>query len=247
MRFYHSFHHPSAAARKAAALILSVALAALSTQCASLSPQERGLREVAVGRALSARFARSEGILKNSTATSYLSLVGRGIVDAAGQSNKDFHFAILDTNKEIAVAGPGGYVLISKGYIRSLDSEAELAAVLAREIAHIALNHFDDSVFTSGSRIETSESGSEELYEMIQSGSRPAAQVEEADAAAALYLSSLGYDPSAVVRILGKGIPQKNAPPVSERKSKVESMIKENGLGGNQTNVARFKASTRGL
>ncbi|MCB1139871.1 MAG: hypothetical protein KDK23_14010, partial [Leptospiraceae bacterium] len=120
------------------------------------------------------------------------------------------------------------------------------AAVLAREIAHIALNHFDDSVLSSGSLIEASESGSEELYEMISEGDHPAAQVEEADAAAALYLASLGYDPAAVVRIIGTGIVQKNAPS-EERKQKVQSVIQQNGLSGSQTNEGRFRASTRGL
>lgn len=247
MRFHRNKNNNRNAlvSRFAIAAIL-LGLLSATAQCTSLSPKERGLREIAVGRALTARFAKSDGIVKNAQTTSYVSLVGHAVVEAAGLSDRDFHFAILNTDREISVAGPGGYVLISKGYIKSLSSEAELAAVLAREIAHIALNHYDDSVLTDGSLIETSESGSEEIFEQINDGSRPAAQVHEADAAAAFYLASLGYDPAALVSILSKGIPQKNAP-AAERQEKVKTIIQQNGLSGQQTNAARFKASTRGL
>ena len=247
MRFHRKIENSSRAlvSRFAVAAIL-LGLLSATAQCTSLSPKERGLREIAVGRALTARFAKSDGIVKNAQATSYVSLVGQAVVEAAGLADRDFHFAILNTDREVSVAGPGGYVLISKGYIKSLSSEAELAAVLAREIAHIAMNHYDDGVLTDGSLIETSESGSEELFEQINDGERPAEQVYEADAAAAVYLATVGYDPSALVSILTKGVPQKNAP-AAERQEKVKTLIQQNGLSGQQTNAARFKASTRGL
>ena len=232
-----------AAAFGAAFAVLTLVL--VGTQCSSLIPKQRALREVAVGRALTARFAKSEGILQNAQATSYISLVGESVAQAAGSSGNEFHFAILNTDKEISAAGPGGYILISKGYLKKLNSEAELAAVLAREIAHVALAHYSDSVLTSGSVIETSEEGSEELYEMIMNGDRPTQQVADADAAAAFYLYSVGYDPNAVVAILDRGIPQKNA--ASDRKAMLQKVISENGLTGSQTNQARFKSSLRGI
>ena len=174
MRFHRKIENSSRAlvSRFAVAAIL-LGLLSATAQCTSLSPKERGLREIAVGRALTARFAKSDGIVKNAQATSYVSLVGQAVVEAAGLADRDFHFAILNTDREVSVAGPGGYVLISKGYIKSLSSEAELAAVLAREIAHIAMNHYDDGVLTDGSLIETSESGSEELFEQINDGADP--------------------------------------------------------------------------
>lgn len=247
MRFHSKFYNQhKAVVQRATASLFALGLVLMTAQCTSLSPKERSLREVAVGRALTARFAKSEGIVKNTAATSYISLVGQAVVEASGQGDKDFHFAILDSDKPIAVAGPGGYVLISKGYIKSLSSEAELAAVLAREVAHIAMAHHDDSVLTDGSLIETSESGSEELFQTIQEGTRPAEQVYEADAAAAFYLATLGYDPAVLVRVVDLGTPQKNAPG-AQRQGKIKTVIEQNGLSGQQTNTARFQASTRGL
>ncbi len=247
MRFHRKyFNQNKAVALRATASFLALGLIFITAQCSSLSPKDRSLREVAVGRALTARFAKADGIVKNATATSYVSLVGQAVVEAAGQSDKDYHFAILDTDESISVAGPGGDILISKGYIKSLSSEAELAAVLAMEVAHVALAHHDDSLLTDGSLIETSESGSEELYETIRQGKRSAEQVYEADAAAAFYLASLGYDPAVLVRVVKLGTPQKHAS-TADRQSKVKSVIEQNGLSGQQTNTARFQASTRGL
>ena len=122
MRFHRNYlNQNKAVVQKATASFLALGLILITAQCSSLSPKDRSLREVAVGRALTARFAKADGILKNSTATSYVSLVGQAVVEAAGQSDRDYHFAILDTDESISVAGPGGYILISKGYIKSLN------------------------------------------------------------------------------------------------------------------------------
>jgi len=77
---------------------------------------------------------------------SYLALVGDGLVtaaarDRAGTPPQNWRFVLLDTPTLATFALPDGLVLVSRGLFGELATEDELAAVLAREIAHIRACH----------------------------------------------------------------------------------------------------------
>jgi predicted Zn-dependent protease len=55
--------------------------------------------------------------------------------------NLAWHFGVLDTDIINAFAAPGGYVFITRGLLLNLQDEAELAGVLAHEIAHVERRH----------------------------------------------------------------------------------------------------------
>ncbi len=71
----------------------------------------------------------------------YINLVGQSVADVSSRSDIDYHFAILNTEFPNAFATPGGYVFVSIGLLRMIENEAELAGVLAHEVAHIARKH----------------------------------------------------------------------------------------------------------
>jgi predicted Zn-dependent protease len=48
---------------------------------------------------------------------------------------------VVDSDEVNAFALPGGFMFLNTGLIRKAESEAELAGVLAREIAHVAARH----------------------------------------------------------------------------------------------------------
>jgi len=52
-----------------------------------------------------------------------------------------WHFGVLDTDSLNAFAAPGGYVFITRGLLLNMRNEAELAGVLAHEIAHVLQRH----------------------------------------------------------------------------------------------------------
>lgn len=54
---------------------------------------------------------------------------------------KGYYVAVLDSDEINAISTPGGHILVSRGLIQSCNSEDELAAVIAHEIAHIQLKH----------------------------------------------------------------------------------------------------------
>ncbi|MDZ4121573.1 MAG: M48 family metalloprotease, partial [Candidatus Cloacimonadaceae bacterium] len=92
------------------------------------------------GLALASVIAR-QSIYKNQPLQEYISFVGSHIVEASDVPDIQFRFYILDIQQPNAYACPGGYIFVTRGMLKSLVSEAELAFVLAHEIAHVSRFH----------------------------------------------------------------------------------------------------------
>jgi len=98
--------------------------------------------EKAIGGRLAVEvFNRYGGAYDNPKLLDYVNLVGQAVADVSSRSDIDYHFAILNTQYPNAFATPGGYVFVSIGLLNMIDNEAELAGVLAHEVAHIARKH----------------------------------------------------------------------------------------------------------
>jgi predicted Zn-dependent protease len=55
--------------------------------------------------------------------------------------NLPWHFGVTDSDHINAFAVPGGYIIITKGMLRQLRNEAELAGVLGHEVSHVTQRH----------------------------------------------------------------------------------------------------------
>ena len=98
--------------------------------------------EKAIGGRLAVEvFNRYGGAYDDPELLRYINLVGQAVADVSSRSDIDYHFAILNTEFPNAFATPGGYVFVSIGLLRMIENEAELAGVLAHEVAHIARKH----------------------------------------------------------------------------------------------------------
>lgn len=67
--------------------------------------------------------------------------VGRWLTLHTELPDLPWHFAVLDDEDVNAFAMPGGYVFVTKGLLVQMNSEAELAGVLAHEISHVLQKH----------------------------------------------------------------------------------------------------------
>ncbi|TXT44288.1 MAG: peptidase M48 Ste24p [Spirochaetes bacterium] len=105
----------------------------------SLSPEE----EYYVGRSVAAHIFQTYPPYAEAGLTSYLNLLGQGLSLYSDRPAifKGYRFIALDSLEVNAFATPGGHVLLTRGLLRLAESEDEVAAVLAHEIAHIALGH----------------------------------------------------------------------------------------------------------
>jgi predicted Zn-dependent protease len=98
--------------------------------------------EKAIGGSLALQvFHKFGGMYKNAALQNYVNLVGKSLAEVSDRPEIDYHFAVLNTDHPNAFATPGGYVFVSVGLMRMLQTEAQLAGVLGHEVAHITRKH----------------------------------------------------------------------------------------------------------
>ncbi|WP_295538858.1 M48 family metalloprotease [uncultured Thiohalocapsa sp.] len=73
--------------------------------------------------------------------TDYIQALGRRLVQASRETTGRYDFFVVDDPRINAFAGPAGNIGVNAGLILSAETESELAAVLAHEIAHVSQNH----------------------------------------------------------------------------------------------------------
>lgn len=176
--------------------------------------------EIRFGRELAARILGNYNLVDDEKVNRYVNLVGKALALYAGRPELRYHFGVLDSDEINAFAAPGGYVFITRGALMKMDNEAQLAGVLAHEIAHIVKKHVVNELNIKG----TEGSGVGGLASLIGG---PTASVRgaleqalddaadilfnrgykvkdeiEADSVGTLVASVAGYDPSALKEFL---------------------------------------------
>lgn len=84
---------------------------------------------------------RHGGALGNPALQEYVSQIGRRLAAVTTQPDEEWSVTILDDPAIRAFAQPGGYIYISRGLMAFAASEAELASVIAHQMAHQLRNH----------------------------------------------------------------------------------------------------------
>ena len=103
--------------------------------------------EITLGQAVAVEaFSRFGGEYQNTSLTRYVNLVGKTVAEVSDRPNLNFHFAILNSKEQNAFAAPGGYIFVTIGLLKTLKNEAELAGVLAHEVAHITQKHMLETI-----------------------------------------------------------------------------------------------------
>lgn len=97
--------------------------------------------EVEVGRNMAGRLLQYFGTVEEESVVRYMNQVGRYVASYSDFPDRRYMFNIIDTEEINAFACPGGYILVTVGALRKLQSEAEFAAVLGHEVAHVGLRH----------------------------------------------------------------------------------------------------------
>jgi hypothetical protein len=97
-------------------------------------------REVALGRQLSQQVEMSARLVTDPVITEYVNRIGQNLVRNS-DARVPFTIKVLDTEEVNAFALPGGFFYVNSGLILAADNEAELAGVMAHEIAHVAARH----------------------------------------------------------------------------------------------------------
>jgi Zn-dependent protease with chaperone function len=171
----------------------------------------------------------SIGIYNDYQLTEYVNLVGNIVVEATDVYDINYRFFILDIEEVNGFSCPGGIVFITLGMLRMIRTEAELACVLAHEIAHVAQHHgmlemeerkhhinSDDAFGEMEEEMDSMDIDQDEeflsveaemeelcfsIYETIVNG-RLQSYEKEADELAVLYASRAGYNGMHMLNLL---------------------------------------------
>ena len=174
-------------------------------------------KEVRLGRELSAEIDRQAKFIDDPLITEYVNRVGQNIV-LHSDAKVPFTIKVIDSDEINAFALPGGFFYVNKGLLLAADNEAELAGVMAHEIAHVAARHavenqtkaslleylaIGGSIFLGGipGMIYQNTAGLG-LLGLFMKFSRGAE--EEADKLGIQYLYASGYDPGAMATMFEK-------------------------------------------
>ena len=97
-------------------------------------------KQVAMGQQYSQQVEHGVKLITDPVITEYVNRIGQNLVRNS-DSKVPFTIKVIDTDEINAFALPGGYFYVNSGLILAADNEAELAGVMAHEIAHVAACH----------------------------------------------------------------------------------------------------------
>lgn len=154
-------------------------------------------------------------------ANEYITKIGEDLARQAARRELDYRFIVLYSDKIYATSSPGGYVYITTGMIYFLENEAELAAVMAHEIAQL---QYKDPKVSVGKKVlkNVTEKGATIapmfgqigalatvgfalLHSAATLGNKtPEQRLAIADKKAMSYMEKSGYDPQGMIDLFYK-------------------------------------------
>jgi predicted Zn-dependent protease len=114
--------------------VLALFIGASGLQAQPSADEER------VGELAAARILGAAPLLDLPAAQRYVNLVGATVAQRTEGGYK-WRFGLVKTESVNAFATPGGFILVTTGLVKQLQSEDELAFVLAHEVGHVLKRH----------------------------------------------------------------------------------------------------------
>jgi predicted Zn-dependent protease len=97
-------------------------------------------KEIAMGKQMAQEVERQARIVDDPVTAEYVNRVGQNLVRNS-DAKVPFTIKVIDSDEINAFALPGGFFFVNTGILTHADNEAEMAGVMAHEIAHVAARH----------------------------------------------------------------------------------------------------------
>lgn len=266
-----------------ASLLLMLSGAAVSSGCATgpggkatdvaadvlLPPKQ----EEKLGNQMRQDVLKEVEVLDNPRIQQYVDELGRKAVRSAGRYREipqgiDFSFTVIDEPETInAFAMPGGEIFVYTGLLKAVDSESELMAVLAHEVAHVTERHVAERLVAAyglnalaGAALGNNPGLVSELVANVAAQGyllkHSRSQESEADRTGIKYMSKAGYDPKGMISFFQE-MQQQGGPrppeflsshPLPEtRVREARKIISNLRSPGTQVNQQRYQQMVQGL
>jgi beta-barrel assembly-enhancing protease len=174
-------------------------------------------KEMQIGRQLSLEVEQQAKMIDDPMVTEYINRVGQNIV-LHSDAKIPFTIKVIDADEVNAFALPGGFFYVNKGLILAADNEAEIAGVMAHEIAHVAARHAMENagkgqflgygllagMILTGGIAGTILQNTAGLTQALAFFNFSRGAETEADMLGVQYLYAAGYDPSAMSTMFEK-------------------------------------------
>ena len=213
-------------------IALILCFAALPGLTAAL-PQKAADKEIKMGKEASKQVEKECKIVTDPKYTSRLEKIGRSLADIANTSivkaaygnsqiaKFNYTFKVVDDKTVNAFSLPGGYIYVNKGLLDYVQSDDELAAVLAHEVAHAAHHHMaqllkvenklDNQMLflllagmfakMDGNALANLMVGAQ-LFKVAKTNGYGRKAEADADATGVLYMTGAGYNPVGMLTFL---------------------------------------------
>jgi hypothetical protein len=96
--------------------------------------------EIKMGKGFADEIEKSTKFIGDPVVDEYVNRIGQNIVKNS-DCKVPFTIKVIDSDEINAMALPGGFFYVNSGLILAADEEAELAGVMAHEIAHVCAHH----------------------------------------------------------------------------------------------------------
>ncbi len=206
-------------ARMRAALVFALALGL--TGCAATRGKERAVpipladhHERALGSRLGARFEADVKPMSDPVVNDYVNQLSQRIARLSDRPEIPFAVRIYSSAEPRALAFPGGRLYLSTGLLQRIDTESQLAGVLAHEVAHVVARNpssllerkLDDAelaaILQGPPGVDTTAAGAKAMALLLAGFERQAEQA--ADRAALLYAARVGVNPEGSIQVMEK-------------------------------------------
>lgn len=126
---------------KLVSVIVFLLIAFLLVNFNSFSAERDLNKEQKLGKKLSEDIEKKHEVIEDSQKNSLIRQIGNKLARASDLKGMNYHFKILNIEGPNAFSIPGGYVYVTYDLFDFIQSDDELAGILAHEIAHVIHNH----------------------------------------------------------------------------------------------------------